>query len=456
MAQNIDIRYQEKAKSEPINKRFADITGPSVLQGYRLQKGNSDFTVSLLRGGFNNSIAITPSGAKVTETVDLIDKVTIIANGLAGGLPRVDSIFLRYQFGTNEAVADYIVIPGSNTPVSNPNVQTHLLLGYVYVYPNDAPLKAGDFVSIPYGFNNLEIAGKSLFHGEAEFDKKVTFRGAVEFLGGGGTSGESNDTFIERLASPIVATEGQVEFTLPSSYTMFTQTLYVYKNGKLMPPSEWRETTNLKFSFYDPLVAGDEVWAMWYRGISIYTPAEHDHDDLYYRKYEIASRSIRYATDFFAGSSGRTVSHYLGNKNYVVVSVIPIEKSNSVGEITVEKRENEIIVYNSGSYRGQFDLTYMVKAPWDVDAGKNLQYGDFNSEATNFDTTSNLYKTITYRRKNGTIHMISNLINPNLAGKFTRVKTEYYNSDGVQILETKTWALTYDSNGNIIGKFLTA
>lgn len=449
MAQIIDIKYQEKAKSQPLNRRFLDITGPAVLAGFRLQKGNTDFTISLMRGGYTSSVGITPSGARIEETSDLLDRVTVRPNDLASGLARVDSVYLRYIYGTLEAVADFVVIEGSNVPAPNPNNKTHLLLGHIHVQINNAPIREQDITSVPYGFNKLEVAGSSTFHGPSTFEGKVKFLGDVEFPDGVGPgSGGGSSSLIESLPMPIVATEGQTDFTLPFSYTMGTRTLFVYVNGDLIPPSEWSEVNNKTFRFYAPLTAGAKVWAWWYRGLNLYTPNDHNHDDLYYRKFEIAQRAVRHATDYFSGPNGRSIMHYLGTKEYVVVSVVPTEKTNAVGDISIEKRNDEIVVYNSGSYRGTFDITYMIKAPYDT-SNANTQTSDFTIESTDFNTIANVYTTVSHKRKNGTLHMKTTLLSINSSGNFTRLQQELYNSTGTKVIETKVWALVWDELGNV-------
>lgn len=454
MAQNIDMKFQEKAKSEPLNKRFIDITGPSILSGYRIQKGSTNFSISLGRGGYNSSVAITPSGARVEETTDLANVIVLDPNVQMSGTPRIDSIFLRYQWGTIDGEATYVAIQGNNgLPAENPDIKSHLFLGYVYVYPNSQAIRQQDIVSNPYGFKDLKVAGSSLFHGPAVYKNDVVFEGNVQFNGSsGGSGGESS--FIKRLPTPIVASPGQKEFGLPSSYAMNTQTLFVYKNGQLQPPSEWYEVDNMHFSFFEPMSGGEEIWAFWYENLSLYTPAEHNHDDMYYRKWEIANRSVRYATDYFAGSNGRSVTHYIGHTDYVVVAVVPIEKSNNVGEITVEKRPNEIIVYNTGSYRGKFDLSYMVKASYSTNSPSGNQEGDFNIEASQFDSGGRVYEIVKYKRRDGTVYMQSSLSAKNAQGKFSRVRMDYFNTDGTHIVETRIWALSYDQMGNITEKIL--
>lgn len=448
MAQIIDIKYQEKAMSQPLNKRFLDVTGAYIQSGFRIQKGTTDFTLSFMRGGYTSNIAVSPSGARVEETTDLIDRVSVNPNLSAGGATRVDSVYMVYQYGTKDAVADYVVIEGSNVPPPNPNNKTHLLLGHVYVQPNNLPIRTADVISSPYGFSKLEVAGKSFFHGPAEFDKDVIFKGRVEFPGGIGPGIDASSSFVEQLPMPITATEGQTDFVLPSSYTMGTQTLFVYVNGDLIPPSEWSEVNNTTFRFYAPLTAGAKVWAFWYRGLNLYKPGSHDHDDLYYRKYEVAQRAVRYATDFFAGNNGRKVDHYLGNKNYVVVSVIPVEKTNAVGDISVEKRDNEIIIYNSGTYRGMFDLTYIVKAPYEGNL-ENIQYVDFMIESTDYNNIAGVYTVVNHKRKNGSMHMKTSLLAINSSNRYTRLQQDIYNTTGTKVIETKMWALVWDEVGNV-------
>lgn len=449
MAQIIDIKYQEKATSQPLNKRFVDITGPYVMTGFRLQKGSTDFTLSFMRGGFVSNVAVSPSGARVEETTDLFDRVSVAPNDNPSGSPRVDAVYLRYIFGTIDAVAEYVVVQGSDVPPPNPNVKTHLLLGHVKVQPNSQPLRAADISSIPYGFNRLEVSGKSAFHGPVEFDQEVTFKGKVNFPDGTGPGGGSgSSTFIDYLPMPITATEGQTDFVLPFTYTMNTKTLFVYVNGDIIPPSEWHEVDNKTFRFYAPLTEGAQVWAYCYRGLNLFTPGDHNHDDLYYRKYEIAQRAVRHATDYFSGPNGRTIMHYLGNKNYIVISVVPTEKTNAVGDISVDKRDDEIIVYNSGSYRGLFDLTYMIKAPYDV-SNSPAQYDDFTIESIGFDSGNRVYTVVNHKRKNGTLHMKTTLLNLNAAGVYTRLRQDMYNTTGTQVVESKTWALVWDELGNV-------
>lgn len=455
MSQKIGVNFRSRAESQPLNERFKDITGPCILSGFRLQKGSQNFSISLVRAEYLTSMAIAPSGVKVEENTDLIDILPIEPNMEVSGLPRVDSIYLVYTFGTSTAQATYKVIKGTNVPLDNPNKLTHLLLGYVYVYPNNQPLRTSDMVSLPYGFSHLHVAGQAVFNGEAIFNEPVRFNGPVEFMdgtsgGGGGTGGSTSK--IERLQAPILATAGQQTFTLPFSYSVNTKSLFVYKNERLQPPSEYQEVSTTSFKFHTPLDAGDKVWAYAYSGVTIYSPAEHSHDDRYYQKWEIANRSIRYAQDYFAGSSGRTVTHYLGHTNYIIVSVLPVEKTADVGTISVEPRANEIIVYNTGTYRGKFHLTYQLKVPFEYTA-TNEDKGFLNIQATTLNNITGVYEVVEHKRQDGTMYMKSTL-HTIVSGRYSRLKTDYYNTSGTQIIETKTWALNYDQRGNVISKTL--
>lgn len=449
MVQKIDTRYQEKATSRPLNQRYLDITGPCILRGYRTIKGTGDFSLSLSRGGFNVSVATSPSGARIEESTDLSDILTVQPNLAATG-NRVDSVYLKYEFGKTDNVATYIIVPGTHIPAPNPNKNTHLLLALVYVQPNSTPIKPTDIIPMPYGFSTLEVAGSSIFHGPVTIDKNLVVKGDLIVEGQSGGGGTTSPTFIERLPAPIIATEGQTDFSLPTSYVMNTKTLFVYKNGELLPPSMWMEVTPTSFRLFTGAKKGDQIWAFWYRGLNVYTTPEHNHDDLYYRKYEIANRLPRYATDYFSGQVGRRVQHGLNMfpDNYVVIGVVPVEKTADVGAISVEKRENEIIVYNTGTYRGKFNLTYAMKAPFPEETN-TYQATDWTRESSNWVDSANMYKDVLYRRRDGSVAMKSSMFMPDTSGRFTRTRVDVYNGDGSKVISSAVWAIAVGENGII-------
>lgn len=374
MTQNIAIQFRSRARSGPLNQRFLDVTGPCVLMGYRLQKGTTNFTINLIKDGFLTSAAVTPSGARIEETEDLIDVITITPNSHAS-IPRKDSIYLVYEYGTTEATATYAVVPGnqgSTTAAPIPNVMTHLLLGYVTVPAGNNPLILESVWSVPYGFSHLDVAGPSHLFGPSTFEADVTFKGNVIFEGGttGGGGGGGGGTTTQpsrfnRFANPVIATANQKRFYLPTgaTYTLGANALFVYVDWVLQPSGMYLEVDSTSFEFYQELSGGEEVFAYWVEDISLYQAAPHNHDDRYYTKSQTDSRAIRWVQDTFAGSTGRTINHTVGSTDFVILGITPTSWTTDVGDISVSKTANTIVVYNTGTYRGSFDLSYILKNP---------------------------------------------------------------------------------------------
>jgi hypothetical protein len=361
VAQFIDLRYKSKVESDPLNKRFKDITGPCVLYGFRFQKGTAAFKVSLIKSGYDVSAAISPSGAKVEEDADLIDALTIDPNP-DPAVTRIDSIYMIYEYGTHTAVATYIVVPGNagtGNAAPNPNPLTHTLLGYINVMPNSVDLKDPDsFNPLAYGLNQLEVSGPSFFHGPVVFDKPVTFSDGTV---GGGTPGGTGSARVVRLPVAMVATTGQKQVTLPQKYTVGSNAIFFFVDWVPQSPDVYFEVNNTTIEFHDAFKGGELLWAYWFQDLNLYTLPPHDHNDLYYQKSEIDQRRMRYFQDTMNGPTGRTLTHNLGNQNYVIAAITPTSRTTDVGQISVERRDNDMIVYNSGGYRGSFDLTYFVK-----------------------------------------------------------------------------------------------
>jgi hypothetical protein len=456
MAQHIDIEFRERATSTPLNKRFRDITGPTVLSGFRLGLGSEDFSISLLRGDFSTSVAVTPSGARVEEDADLFDIVRIEPNALNEGNPRVDSVYMVYQFGTEDAVASYTVVPGrggSDIPEPNPNSNTHLLLGYVNVPPLGTAPKESDLISAQIGLHTLEVANSSRFHGAATFEDEVVFESPVRFINGTEGAEDPNSSFVEQLTYPIIAKPKQQEFTLPTPYTPKTNTLMVYKDWVPQPPSVFDENSPTTFRFHDPLKGGEKIWARWYRNISFYTPEDHNHDELYYRKNEVNNRALHHVEDYFAGPNGRVINHYLGTTNYVVIPPVPTEKTADIGEISVEKRDNQIIVYNTGTYRGKFDLAFYLKQSYQY-VPNNEDIGLFDIVSKDIDESTYTYRRVEYKRSDGTLYLVTTLENFDARGYYRRMRLDFYNTGGNAIIKTQRYALDYDENGLLYSRVL--
>lgn len=450
MTQYIDIEFRERATSTSLNKRFRDITGPTVISGFRLGIGSTDFSISLLRAPYLTSVAITPSGARIEEDQDIPDAVMVQSNDLNAGTPRVDSIYLYYQFGGQGVPASYVVVPGvggSNLPSPNPNPNAYLLLGYVNVPPLGAAPQLTDLTSVQLGMNTLEVANSSTFHGTATFEGDVIFNKAVTFLDGTQGAIDPNSSFFDQLPYPIIATPGQQEFTLPSTYVPNTKTLEVFKDWVPQPPSEFLEDSNTTFKFLDPLNGGEKIWARWSRNVALYTPADHNHDDLYYRKNEINSRSLHYTSDFFAGMNGRTIYHYLGTTDYVVIPPVATDKESDIGDVSIEKTADTIIVYNTGTARSQFDLSYYMEQAYQY-TPNDEDIGMFNITASNLNATNFTWQQVDYKRPvDGTLYLQTILDNYDARGYYRRLTINFYNSTGTSIVETKVYALDYDTNG---------
>lgn len=456
MVQHIDIEFRERATSTPLNKRFREITGPTVLSGFRLGLGSSEFSISLLKMDYASNVAISPSGARIEEDTDVLDAVLIEPNDLNEGNPRTDSIYMVYQFGTEDVPASYVVVPGiggDGTPAPNPNVNTHLLLGYVTVPPLGAPPKQSDLISVNPGIHTLEVANSALFHGVSTFEKEVIFNAPVRFLSGAAGIEDPDASFIERLTYPIIAEPGQQEFTLPTPYLQKKNCLQVYKDWLPQPPSEYDENSPTTFKFFDPLKGGEKIWAVWYRNISFYTPTAHDHDTLYYRKNEVNNRSLHHIEDYFGGMNGRVLHHYLGTTNYVVIPPVPTDKAADIGEISIEKRANEIIVYNTGSYRGKFDLAFYVKQSYQY-LPNNEDVGMFDIVSSDLDGKTNTYRQVDYKRSDGTLYLRTVLENFDARGYYRRVRLDFYNTEGTSVIKVQRYALDYDATGLLYSRVL--
>lgn len=459
MAQNIDFLFNEELRSREANRRLHDITGSCVLKGFELEKGSTDFTVSLTRQGNVRSVAITPSGAKVEEDTDLLDVVAIDPNTNETGLPRIDNIYLVYLHGQRDARATYQVVKGENNNVApqNPNVNTHLLIGWVRVYPGMVPLSGSEIYSVEKGIAKQEVAGNAYFHGPAEFDQPVIFKSNVMFQdgteGGGNWGGASQNIYYDTLPTAIIAYEGQENFTLPTTYPLGKNALFVYVDGLLIEKSKVIEVSETTFHLTDPLKAGQKVNAFWYHNLATFTPLVHNHDERYYQKHEIMNRSVHTLQDYFNGQIGRTVVHNLNHTSYDVIAVTPMEKTSSLGTVSVEVGANDIKVYNDGTYRGKFVVSYQVRNSLDYSPTPE-QLGQHSVFSKNFDENAGVYRTLEYKRKDGTLYAMSVLSEPNVDNRFVRLTTTYYNTGGTNVIRTEVWALSYDADGRATSKVL--
>jgi hypothetical protein len=62
-----------------------------------------------------------------------------------------------------------------------------------------------------------------------------------------------------------------------------------------------------------------------------------------------------------------------------------------------------------------------------------------------------IYTIVDYKRADGILYMRSTLSNPDAKGNYQTDTWKFYDAQANVIL-TKTWALTYDEDGNIVSK----
>jgi hypothetical protein len=213
------------------------------------------------------------------------------------------------------------------------------------------------------------------------------------------------------------------------------------------------ENSSTTFRFLDPLKGGEKIWFEWARNISLYKPEDHNHDTLYYRKNEVNNRSLHYSTDFFAGPIGRVINHYFGTLDYIVLPPVTTDKAADVGEVTVQKQEDSIVVYNTGTYRGKFDISYYLKNSFQY-TPNNEDIGMFDITSTDLDANNNNWKAVSYKRSDGTLYLKTTLENYDARGYYRRIKIDYYNTTGTTVIDTKRYALDYNDKGIIYQKTL--
>jgi len=63
-----------------------------------------------------------------------------------------------------------------------------------------------------------------------------------------------------------------------------------------------------------------------------------------------------------------------------------------------------------------------------------------------------IFTIVEYKRADGTLFKKSVLSNPDSNQRYQTQTITYYASDGVTILGTETWSLTYDSDGDLVNE----
>lgn len=64
-----------------------------------------------------------------------------------------------------------------------------------------------------------------------------------------------------------------------------------------------------------------------------------------------------------------------------------------------------------------------------------------------------IYTVVSYKRKStGTLYMTSTLSAPNMNGQYTVRTEKYYGTNGTSQIDTITYALSYDTDGDLISE----
>ena len=191
MAQKIVNMYKTTVSSSDLNQRFGDFFGGSIWKGFRLAVGSSAGKLSFVKGTDDTNVIITWGGARIEETENLIDVVTIEENFLPN--VRIDSIYVVYTHGLPPTPAEYIVIQGDQVgnPAPEPDRATHTLLARVRVPASSGTIDETHFEERPKGFElpglsqnvkferDLDVAGNLHVFGNAQIDGRLTSNAQV-------------------------------------------------------------------------------------------------------------------------------------------------------------------------------------------------------------------------------------------------------------------------------------
>jgi hypothetical protein len=137
----------------------------------------------------------------------------------------------------------------------------------------------------------------------------------------------------------------------------------------------------------------------------------------------------------------------------VITSIVPTDKAADVGDLSVEKQADQMIVYNTGTYRGKFDISFYMKHSYQY-TPNDEDLGFFNIVASNLDTVTFTWRQVDYKRSDGTLYLSTLLDNFDARGYYRRLTINWYNTGGTDIIDTKVYALDYDSNGLLYQRIL--
>lgn len=81
----------------------------------------------------------------------------------------------------------------------------------------------------------------------------------------------------------------------------------------------------------------------------------------------------------------------------------------------------------------------------------NIKLNNYSSYASGVDANG-IYTVVDYKRTDGTIYMKSTLSNVDLNENYQTDTWQFYDADGITLLKTITWTLSYDKDSNIVSK----
>lgn len=175
------FRYKNALSSKDFNLRFADVLGGSILKGFYFKPGSGDLKLTITFGDDDTSVLIMPNGARIEETKELFDVLTIPENTY--NVTRIDSVYIRYVHGAkNNAEIEYLLFEGDENgePIIELNREEYLLLGEIHLPPNVTALESTFFRYPSRGIELKDVANKLDFLNEVHFKEKITLKnGAI-------------------------------------------------------------------------------------------------------------------------------------------------------------------------------------------------------------------------------------------------------------------------------------
>jgi len=79
---------------------------------------------------------------------------------------------------------------------------------------------------------------------------------------------------------------------------------------------------------------------------------------------------------------------------------------------------------------------------------------NYNSYASNKDANG-IYTVVKYKRLDNTLYLKSTLSNPDTNGNYQTDTCQFYDTDGATLVNTITWTIMYDTDGNIVSKVVS-